>query len=1442
MTRYTSGHYFAGIDVGSTTVKLVLLDQQQQVIHHDYQRHFSDIRQTLLSLLEQVQKHCPTLEITPVITGSGGLALSDLLNIPFEQEVIASSKTITTVVPQTEVAIELGGEDAKITYFDHHSVDQRMNNSCAGGTGAFIDQMASLLETDAAGLNQLADGYQTLYPIASRCGVFAKTDVQPLINQGAAKEDIAASILQAIVNQTISGLACGKPIRGKVAFLGGPLYFLSNLRKLFIKTLRLKKDDIIFPENPQLFVAMGAALLAKQQGESLPLTCLIDRLRCAQENTVKEVDILPPLFTDQQQVDAFRQRHAKSNVKRVPLEEYRGNAFLGIDSGSTTTKVALIGAQGELLYDFYGNNKGNPLNIVRDVLQRIYQRLPERVTIAKVATTGYGEQLIKAAFRADAGEVETVAHYKAAERLLPGVEFILDIGGQDMKCLYVRDGVINSILLNEACSAGCGSFIEMFARSLKIPVKEFSRQALLAGNPVDLGTRCTVFMNSKVKQAQKEGATVADISAGLSYSVIKNALYKVIKLKQLDMLPQKVMVQGGTFYNEAVLRAFENLTERHVTRVDIAGLMGAYGAALVASELDDGKPSTLLQPCELMNFRVEQSSDRCKQCNNHCMLTINTFDDGRKFISGNRCEKGANLEIEPSPLPNLYEYKEQRIFDYKSLSKEQAQRGTVGIPRVLNQFENYPFWHTFFCQLGFRVVLSPPSSERLYLKGIETIPSESACYPAKLVHGHIEHLIERKVDRIFFPSVTYEWQETKGSDHHFNCPVVSTYTEVVRTNIDSISLCQVPYHNPFINFNHLESVEKVLFDEFRALGIRRGEVKKAVQAAWQELQSVREEIRAKGKEVVKWLVENNQPGIVLAGRPYHVDAGIHHGIDRIIIEEGMAVLTEDSVAHLGESLLQRPLRVVDQWAYHSRLYAAGAYVAACPQLELVQLTSFGCGLDALTADQVEEVLQAANKVYTLIKIDEGANLGAVRIRIRSLKAAMNARRQRPPPPSDTPYKSKRTPFTEQMRETHTILAPQMAPIHFDLIQSVFRSEGYRLQVLPTVSKSAIETGLKYVNNDACYPCVLVTGQIVDALQNGEYDPATSAAIITQTGGACRATNYIAFIRKALEDAGFPQVPVISLSASGLEENPGFRYSFSLVKKAVMAIIYGDLLMRTLFRTRPYESEPGSAQRLFDSWNQRCKHNLEGPASMRQFKKDVAQMVAAFDSLPLLAVRKPKVGIVGEILVKYHPGANNDLVGQIESEGGEAVVPDMLDFFLSCTYGTRYDRHQYGLNFLSMALNQAATSTIEWMRKSVNKALKRSRRFTAPPPIAELASMAEQVVSLGNQAGEGWLLTAEMLELLEIGVNNIVCVQPFGCLPNHITGRGVIKSLKLRYPAANIFAIDYDPGASEVNQLNRLKLMMSVAQNAIDVRITTDEEHKIVGFGKRYTPKPSAGNL
>lgn len=1408
----------AGIDIGSTTVKLVLLDAGGNLVFQDYRWHFSDVRQTVLGLLQNAQERLGDLPLRPVMSGSGGLALSRLLDISFEQEVIAGSKAVKNFAPQTDVAIELGGEDAKITYFDKYGVDQRMNNSCAGGTGAFIDQMATLLETDAGGLNKLAEQHTTIYPIASRCGVFAKTDIQPLINEGASREDIAASILQAIVNQTISGLACGKPIRGKVAFLGGPLNFLSTLRALFIRTLKLSPEEVIFPENAKLFVAIGAALLAQDNGAPVWLSALIRRIQESPAHTLSEVSLLPPLFAGVEELEKFRARHAGHAVRRAKLENCAGPVFLGIDSGSTTTKAALIGEGGELLYSFYSSNKGNPVAVVLELITEIYAQLPPAARISGVTATGYGEQLIRAAFRADHGEVETVAHYKASESVLPGVEFILDIGGQDMKCLHIRKGAIHSISLNEACSAGCGSFIETFARSLQLEVAEFAQMALDAAHPVDLGTRCTVFMNSKVKQAQKEGATVADISAGLSYAVIRNALYKVIRLRRIDDLPEKIIVQGGTFYNEAVLRAFERLTGREVVRMDIAGLMGAYGAALIARErFTPESRSSFIRREELPAFEVKKEPDNCRMCGNRCRIIINTFNDGRRFISGNRCEKGSqSVESRPS-LPNLYTYKLKRVFDYAPLPRGCALRGSVGIPRVLNQFDNYPFWHIFFSKLGFEVILSPASGNALYKLGMDSIPSESACYPAKLVHGHIEALLAAGVKRIFFPSVTYESQGFQSSNNHYNCPVVACYSEVIRCNMDKIRAGDIKFHNPFLNLADLKSMLKVLYNEFRGEGISRREIASALDAAWKELCKVREDIRKKGEETLEYLKSSGRMGVVLAGRPYHIDPGVNHGIDKIIEEAGMVVFTEDSVAHLGAARITERLRVVDQWSYHSRLYAAAALAAVTPNLDLVQLTSFGCGLDAITVDQVDEILQAGNKIYTLIKIDEGDNLGAARIRIRSLKAALDERAGRDqadaaePGPVPSPRKA---PFLEHMRENYTILAPQMSPMHFSLLQPAFQSEGYNVVILDAPGKTALEHGLKYVHNDACYPCIMVTGQLIEAVLSGRYDLNRTALIISQTGGQCRATNYIALIRKALQDIGCDHIPVISLNASGLEGNPGFRYSFRLLKKAIQSILYGDLLMRCLHRVRPYEVEKGAADALYRKWDAVCRASLTGKSGMAEFRGLVSAIVNDFETLPISdGPRKPRVGVVGEILVKFHPEANNRLVENIEAEGGEAVVPDLLDFFLYCTYGTLYDHSHYGLKLKPTLAFHTATTLIEWMRDSLRKSLLKSKRFGQPVHISKLAKLASSLVSLGNQSGEGWLLAGEMMELLESGANNIVCVQPFACLPNHITGRGMLKALKERYPAANITAIDYDPGVSEVNQINRLKLMMTVARNA-----------------------------
>ena len=1402
--------YYLGVDVGSTTVKAYLTDKMNKCLFSRYVRHNSDVRATILDLLKEIKNKFNDIDIHSVMTGSGGLSISEKLGIKFVQEVIACTKTIETYIPETDVAIELGGEDAKITYFEG-TLEQRMNGTCAGGTGAFIDQMATLLQTDASGLNELAKNHQTIYPIASRCGVFAKTDIQPLINDGARKDDFAASIFQAVVNQTISGLACGKPIRGKVAFLGGPLYFLEELRNRFIETLSLKDNEIIFPENPQLFVAMGACLYAQEEEQSQLLSELIQVLENQQGQSSELTHTLEPLFNNQEELDEFRKRHYKNKTKKRDLKLYQGDVYLGIDVGSTTSKVILTDKDGAILYSFYNSNEGNPLQLIIKILKDIYKLLPAGAKIKKAGVTGYGEALIKAALKVDYGEVETIAHYRAAKHFVPNVNFILDIGGQDMKAITIEDGVIQDITLNEACSSGCGSFLETFAHSLGYKIEDFANSALLAKTPIDLGSRCTVFMNSKVKQAQKEGASLEDISAGLSYSVIKNALYKVIKLRSKDSIGKNVVVQGGTFYNEAVLRAFEKESGIEAVRPDIAGLMGAYGMARLAQEKDDGSETTLLTLEELENLTYESTMRNCEKCTNHCMLTVTSFNDGREYISGNRCERGAGLPLKSKSLPNLFDYKYKRVFNYRSLASEDASRGIIGIPRVLNMYENYPFWHTFFTELKFRVVLSQRSSKAVYEMGIESIPSESACYPAKISHGHIESLIRRGVKTIFYPSVVFERKEFEDQGNHFNCPVVQSYPEVIKNNVDTLETEKIKFINPFVSLNNPKTMFSNLKEAFKEYSISDEELKNAIENAYKELDKCRDDIRNQGEIALNYIKENHLKGIVLAGRPYHVDPEINHGIADLITSEGFVVLTEDSIAYKNEEKLE--LRVVDQWTYHSRLYRAAAFVSTREDLELIQLTSFGCGLDAVTADQVSEILKARHKIYTLIKIDEGSNLGAIRIRIRSLKATVEKRND--PINLSLKYEPTKVPFTKQMKEDrYTIICPQMSPIHFQFVETAMRASGYNFVVLPSVDKDAVEQGLKYVNNDACYPSILVVGQMMNALNSGKYDLNKTALIISQTGGGCRATNYIAFIRKALKDAGMEQVPVISANLSGLESNPGFKLTLGLAKKTIIGAMYGDLFMRVLYRVRPYEKVKGSANKLYASWVDKCQENVRN-GNMKEFKKNVYAIVKDFDELPILDIKKPRVGLVGEILVKFHPTANNEIVNIIEEEGGEAVMPDLIDFFQYCFYNNRFKQEHFETSKKARMLTDLGINFIDYLRKDMFKALEASQRFVPPHKIDHIAKMASEIVSVGNQTGEGWFLTGEMVGLIEDGSPNIVCMQPFACLPNHVTGKGVIKAIRKKYPESNIVAVDYDPGASEVNQLNRIKLMLSTAFKNIE---------------------------
>ncbi len=1391
-----------GIDVGSTTIKVVVLNKERELVYQKYARHFSEINSVLKENLHALSKVIENKKFSLALTGSAGMGIAERIGLPFVQEVIACASAVKSLIPHTDTVVELGGEDAKVTYFGD-APEQRMNGVCAGGTGSFIDQMASLLSTDAQGLNALAEKGKQIYTIASRCGVFAKTDIQALMNDGASKADIALSIFQAVVNQTISNLAQGRPIGGKVAFLGGPLHFLPELKRRFIETLKLAPENVVKVDDGNYFVAVGAAM--SEEARPVELGELKESIKKAEEVMASEsrkADFV--LFEDKQAYEEFKARHDRDKVPKADMSSYHGPIYVGIDAGSTTTKLAAIGSNKELLYTSYGSNHGSPLNTVVDEMKELYAAMNDDNYIASVTTTGYGEAIVKAALHADNGEVETFAHLRAAQEFCPDVSFVLDIGGQDMKCFYVNKGSIGSITLNEACSAGCGSFIENFAQSLKLTAGEFAAKALESKAPVDLGTRCTVFMNSKVKQAQKDGAAVGDISAGIALSVIKNALFKVMQLKDVSSLGENIVVQGGTFYNDAVLRSMELLLERNVIRPDIAGLMGAYGAAILSLE-SGTKHSSILPLDELETFTVKSNSFRCQGCGNSCQVTVQIFPDGGRYFTGNRCERGAGKEKKERKAANIYQFKYDRLFNHYQPLKE-AKRGKIGIPRALNMYEDYPFWFTFFTDLGYEVVLSSESSAQLYYSGMATVPSDSLCYPAKLVHGHIMDLVERGIDKIFYPCLPYNMtDDMHPSDNHFNCPVVASYAENIRGNMDILQEKNVEFLEPFLPINDKKKMVKRLNEELgKREGLKKSDISKAVEKAYAELEAYREEVRQKGVEILREAEAKGQHVILLAGRPYHVDPEINHGIPEMIQSYDLPIISEDAVYHL--PVKSEPLKIVNQWSYHARLYHAAHYVAEHENVTLIQFSSFGCGLDALTTGQVKSILEDHERIYTMIKLDDVSNLGAARIRLRSLIAAL-ARRK--PVEYQQLEISERPRFTEECKGTHTILAPQMAPIQFELFESVLNKHGYNV-IIPEMPRSAIDVGLKFVHNDMCYPAIVVIGQLINAVQQGKCDPNNTSIMLFQTCGACRATNYINVLRQALKDAGYPQIPVFA--CWGLETD-AFHFDRDSLIDAIKAAVYGDVLMNVRNRTKPYELNIGDSDRLYDTWMERCKADLnEKKGSYKRFSRNIKAIIDDFEAVPIDEnMWKPKVGIVGEILAKYHPVANNHIERLLYEEGAEVVMPDFVDFFMYSAYDAVVKRELLDGKLKSKLISQMFIQLMEFYRRPVRKAMKHSKRFTPPHTIKEIAEMAKEHVSLGNMAGEGWFLTGEMVKLIKNNVPNVVCLQPFGCLPNHITGKGVIHELRRHYKGANILAIDCDAGASEVNQMNRIKLMLSVAK-------------------------------
>ena len=1778
-----------GLDIGSTTVKAVVLgtgDRLDQALFSDYRRHHANVRQCVAELVTDIKLSLSRVglagnPISLVITGSGGLELASQLQAEFAQEVIAETEAINATYPEGDVIIELGGEDAKITYLKP-TPEQRMNGSCAGGTGAFIDQMATLLNTDASGLNDMASKYKTIYPIASRCGVFAKSDLQPLINDGAAKEDLAASIFNAVATQTISGLACGRPIRGNVIFLGGPLFFMSELREAFKRILQDRVSRYIIPENAHLYVAYGAAIMAgrhdqdgqdsaahvktdyspetdvndpfgpawgldqaevdkarsekasnldkmalqdaMQDGRTTTLVGGDDKVQPAEtgkdarqdqdmhfdltsldgvlsalkglENMPSTARTIRPLFLNEQERKEFNDRHGAQVIPTGNLSGAQGPHFLGIDAGSTTIKAVLINDDKTIVWSTYGVHKDSPLIAAANIVKEVRKSLPEGAYIARACATGYGEGLVKAGLHVDEGVVETMAHYRAAEEISPGVTSVIDIGGQDMKYIAVNDGVIDSICVNEACSAGCGSFLQTFAQSMGISIQEFTKQALASEAPTDLGSRCTVFMNSSVKQAQKEGASPEDIAAGLCYSVVRNALYKVIKLRDANALGPVVVVQGGTFLNDAVLRAFELLTGRKVTRPNIAGLMGAYGAALTArmhcpqneevedltaagSHMADGVKSvgstpttpnraptftkskvspaaankiaskneqgfkttlpdlkveaghvvsSILAGDDLDNLSMTTTHDVCKLCQNHCKLTITEFEDGGRYVTGNRCERGGDKNRKRSDRPNLYDFKYKRAFAYRRLTPDKATRGDIGIPRVLNMYEDYPFWFTLLTSLGFRVMISGRSNHELFESGMESIASENICYPAKLVHGHIHSLVDKGIKTIFYPCVTYEQELVPDTDNHYNCPIVANYPVVIEANMAELKENGVRFMRPYFNLSNKEKMVERIVKVFDWAKVSEEEARTAVQEAYREDARFKEDVRQEGLRALAYMQEYGVKGVVLSGRPYHVDPEVNHGIPETICSLGMAVLSEDSICELdvhdlpklsdyiipaaGERALasnnptaakfrktvpsfgadhqKMPLRVTDQWAYHSRLYSAARFVSEYPDLQLVQLVSFGCGVDAITTDQVQEILADKGDVYTQLKIDEVSNLGAAKIRLRSLKAAMDERHQRDlaqedskdqeeapareqapakvavkdahplpdlvqagdssdsegsqdsqepaghieaadanaseQPKSDgfrstnaqkislsqrkadivalarfvalhdksdqgliglhpmgirpiretmasrqkeqeVESKSADTPaeqgkdvqaggaaakptlskyatehrFTKEMGHKFTVVAPQMSPVHFSLLEAVFSSADYHFELLKHATAEDINTGVKYVNNDACFPAIIVVGQLVNAFLSGRFDPHKCAVIVTQTGGMCRATNYYGLLRKAMADAGYGYVPIITLSVQGFRANPGLQVTPALLHRAVKAFYLGDAMIECLLRVRPYEQEPGSANKLYKLWDTICKETIEHHGYSKTAKKVyghgylpygtlMKRMIRAFDQLPLRNIpRKPRVGVVGEILVKYHPDANNHVVDLIESQGCEAVLPGVCDFMVNGISNAEWNEEMLGTGG-QVGVKKIVLKAADVYRAPMIAGFKASHgKFDIPAHISDLREKAASVTSLGVQAGEGWLLTGEIIELIQSGAPNIVCAQPFACLPNHVTGRGMFGKIRRTYPEANIVSIDYDPGASEANQLNRIKLMIAAAKKPGDQQKLSQDHKADDGF-------------
>ncbi len=1409
--------YKLGLDVGSTTAKCVLLDEHGNFVYTNYVRHNTHIIATVLRLLDEiVQKLGNNIILSVKVTGSAGMGISEKAEIAFIQEVVAASEVVQRKYPEVRTLIDIGGEDSKmIFFFPDRPPDIRMNGSCAGGTGAFIDQMATLLNTPVQQFDLLAQNHNQIYPIASRCGVFAKTDVQNLISRNVSKENIAYSVLHAVCIQLVNTLARGYDVVPKVMLIGGPFSFIPTLGKAALETLKLTEDQIVKTEHPTLLSAWGAAIHLLDRTE-LSITDFIAKLNASTKITTNQSFRLNPLFNKLLSFNDWKKQRKYIEIPKIKLADYqKQNAFLGIDSGSTTTKITLIGEDDELLFTYYAPNNGHSIGALSKGLTQLKQEIAsssKNIVIARTGVTGYGEELLKAAFAFDDGLVETMAHFAAAKHIDHEVSFVMDIGGQDMKAIFISNGVVNHIELNEACSSGCGSFIETFAKSLNFNTIDFADAACKSTSPCDLGTRCTVFMNSKVKQALRENATVGDISAGLAFSVIKNAIHKVLKLHDMRKLGDHIVVQGGTFKNPAVFRALEQLTGAQITSSNIPELMGAYGSALVAKNHYQQNPiaSTFIGLNNLYKAEDNKAKpSRCKGCENKCDIVIYRFANGQRYYSGNKCERFlSNNPQKDNNSFNMFDYKNALLFDRIAISTSNAKIN-IGIPRVLGQYENFPFWHTLLTHSGIKVTLSPFSTNAIYEKGAGTVMSDSVCFPAKLVHGHIMELIEQKVHRIFMPMVVFESAQFDNAVNSYNCPIVSSYAEVVNSAINPEIKYGLPIDHPVVNFTNIKLLKKGCIKNLTSLGINKAVAEKAFSSAIIAQSEFKKSLYNKAIEVLNNAKQTGSYVFVLAGRPYHSDSLINHKTPEILNALGCDVITEDSV--LGAiNQLSPELQICSQWSYPNRLYAAATFVAQqANNIQFVQLNSFGCGPDAIVTDECKAILESKGKTCTIIRVDEISATGSVRLRLRSIIESIRMNHQQP---LKSVERKKIAIFNKQDKQRRTILAPFLSDFYSPILPSVFALLGYKLETLPKPDKTSVEWGLKYCNNEICYPATIIVGDIIKALQSGKYNRDEVAIGITQTGGQCRASSYLSLIKKAMISNGFEDIPIISLSLKNMNqsEQPGFKINWlKALPTSFFAMLFTDSLAKMYYAVAPRAKIKQQVDQLKDLYIRKLEQAISQYKGHKAIYTLLAEAVADFNQVEVLNKNCPQIGIVGEIYVKYNNFGNQHSIDWLIDQGIEPVIPPMLEFFVQgfVNFDSNIDNHLESKRYLSYLLHFFEKIAQRYIDKT-NQILANFKYYQPFHNIRDIAKKAEQILNLSNQFGEGWLIPAGIMSFAEYGINNVISLQPFGCIANHVVSKGVEKRMRDLNPKLNLLYLDFDDGAGEVNVLNRLHFMVS----------------------------------